>query len=96
MNLALTGIRFEYRLHGSGCGQNIGPNMRGSLAGRSLGSRDPLLKVRKTLLQLRVLRLGLLQDGDVGVGVFPEREEVLIFGAGRGGITRHRVGAGEL
>jgi hypothetical protein len=23
------------------------------------------------LLQLRVLRLGLLQDGDVGVGVFP-------------------------
>jgi hypothetical protein len=24
-------------------------------------------------LQLRVLRLGFLQDGDVGVGVFPER-----------------------
>jgi hypothetical protein len=24
------------------------------------------------LLQLRVLRLGYLQDGDVGVGVFPE------------------------
>ena len=24
------------------------------------------------LLQLRVLRLGFLQDGDVGVGVFPE------------------------
>jgi hypothetical protein len=30
------------------------------------------------LLQLRVLRLGLLQDGDVGVGVFPESEEVLV------------------
>src|ERR1700730_7535951 len=29
-------------------------------------------------LQLRVLRLGFLQDGDVGVGVFPEGEEVLI------------------
>jgi DNA-binding transcriptional MerR regulator len=28
--------------------------------------------LRETLLQLRVLRLGLLQDGDVGVGVFPE------------------------
>ena len=27
------------------------------------------------LLQLRVLRLGLLEDGDVGVGVFPEREK---------------------
>ena len=26
------------------------------------------------LLQLRVLRLGLLQDGNVGVGVFPEGE----------------------
>ena len=25
-----------------------------------------------SLLQLRVLRLGLVQDGDVGVGVFPE------------------------
>jgi hypothetical protein len=27
------------------------------------------------LLQLRVLRLGFFQDGDFGVGVFPEREE---------------------
>ena len=37
------------------------------------------------LLQLRVLGLGLLQDGDVGVGVFPEGEEILVcsfrFGA---------------
>ncbi len=32
------------------------------------------------LLQLRVLRLGFLQDGDVGVGVFPEREEILVGG----------------
>jgi hypothetical protein len=30
------------------------------------------------LLQLRVLCLGLLQDRDVGVGVFPEGEEVLV------------------
>ena len=30
------------------------------------------------LLQLRVLRLGFLQDGDVGVGVLPEGEEVLV------------------
>jgi len=30
------------------------------------------------LLQLRVLRLGLLQDGDVGVGVLPKTEKVLI------------------
>ena len=32
------------------------------------------------LLQFRVFGLGLLQDGDVGVGVFPEREEILICG----------------
>ena len=29
-------------------------------------------KIATLLLQLRVLGLGLLQDGDVGVGVFPE------------------------
>ena len=36
------------------------------------------------VLQLCVLRLGFLQDGDVGVGVFPEREEILIGGASFG------------
>jgi hypothetical protein len=34
----------------------------------------------KTLLQLGGFGFGLLQDGDVGVGVFPEGEEVLIGG----------------
>ena len=33
---------------------------------------------KRALLQLRVLGFGLLQDGDVGVGVFPEGEEVLV------------------
>jgi len=46
-------------------------------------------KIATLLLQLRVLGLGLLQDGDAGVGVFPEREE--IFGGGErpvaGGIS---------
>src|ERR1700693_5165325 len=32
------------------------------------------------LLQLRVLGLGLLQDGDAGVGVFPEGEEIFVGG----------------
>ena len=32
------------------------------------------------LLQLGVLGLGLLQDGDVGVGFFPEREEIPVLG----------------
>jgi len=34
------------------------------------------------LLQLRVLRLGLLQDRDIGVSVFPKGEKVLICSAG--------------
>ncbi len=42
-----------------------------------------------------VLRLGFLQDGDVGVGVFPEGEEVLVSGAGLGGVALERVGTGE-
>jgi hypothetical protein len=33
----------------------------------------------RRLLQLGVLRFGFLQDGDVGVGVFPQREEILIY-----------------
>ncbi len=37
------------------------------------------------LFQICVFRLGLLQDGDIGVGVFPEREEILI---GRPGFDR--------
>jgi len=32
------------------------------------------------LFQLRVLRFGLLQDGNFGVGVFPEGEEILVGG----------------
>ena len=39
------------------------------------------------LLQLRVVRLGFFQDGDVGVGVFPEGEEVLIGGAALVGVA---------
>jgi hypothetical protein len=32
------------------------------------------------LLKSRVLRLGVLQDGGVGVSVFPEREEIFVGG----------------
>ena len=57
-----------------------------SLIGRVV--RQP----RNQLLQLRVLRLSLFQNGDVGVGVFPEREEVLIGGLCLGGVTLQVVG----
>ena len=36
------------------------------------------LKLFSLLLQLRVFRLGFLQDGDVGVGIFPQRQKILI------------------
>jgi len=31
-------------------------------------------------MQLRVLGLGFFQDGDVGVGIFPEGEEIFVSG----------------
>jgi len=37
------------------------------------------------LLELCILGLGSNEDGNVGISVFPEREEVLILGAGLGG-----------
>jgi hypothetical protein len=37
-------------------------------------------KIDTLLLQLRVLGLGFLEDGDVGVGVFPEGEEIFVGG----------------
>jgi hypothetical protein len=46
-------------------------------------------------LQLRGLRLGLFQDGDVGVGLFPDRQEVLISRLGFGGVARGGIGAGD-
>ena len=39
-----------------------------------------LVMGRKALLQPRVVRFRLLVDGDVGVGVFPEREEIFVSG----------------
>jgi hypothetical protein len=46
---------------------------------------------RQKLLQLRVLGLGLLQNWDVGVGVFPEREEILPGMAGSPWLLRGRA-----
>src|ERR1019366_443559 len=57
-----------------------------AVGGEGLGSLERETKtftIRKqeetvpTSLQLRVLRLRLLQDGNIGVGVFPEGEENL-------------------
>jgi hypothetical protein len=50
---------------------------------------------QKFRLQLLVLRFGFFQDGNVGIGVFPEGEEVVVCGAGLGGVAGEGVGAGE-
>ena len=52
-------------------------------------------QARWSLLQSRVLCFGLLQDGDVGVGVFPECEEILKRGASFAGVALHSIGAGQ-
>ena len=55
-----------------------------------------LSPVHRQLLQLRVLCLGLFQDGDVGVGVFPEGKELLVAGPGFSGVARTDAGAAQL
>src|SRR5690349_13249343 len=47
---------------------------------------------RKPLLQLRVLRLGFSQDGDVRVGIFPEGEQVLVGGPTLCGVALKGIG----
>jgi hypothetical protein len=49
----------------------------------------------KPLLQLRVLRFGFCQDGDVGVGVFPKGEEILIGRLRFGSVALQNVGTGQ-
>jgi hypothetical protein len=45
-----------------------------------VGAGQALFEDRTLLLQVRVLSFGLLQDRDVGIGVFPESEEVSVDG----------------
>jgi hypothetical protein len=47
------------------------------------------------LSKLRIFCLGRDEDGNVGVGVFPEREEILIRGARLSAVALQRVGAGK-
>jgi ATP dependent DNA ligase C terminal region/Transposase C of IS166 homeodomain/zinc-finger binding domain of transposase IS66 len=38
---------------------------------------------------------GLYRDGDIRIGIFPKRQEILIGGAGFGGVALHGVSAGK-
>src|SRR6516162_2827972 len=51
---------------------------------------------RPRLLKPRVLRLGLLVDGDVSVGILPEDEKVLVGGTGLRLVAFQKIGAREL
>jgi hypothetical protein len=53
--------------------------------------RGRTLSCHGQLLQLRVLGLGLLRDGDVGVGIFPEREESLVGSVRAVGVIWERL-----
>jgi hypothetical protein len=48
------------------------------------------------LLQLRVLRFRSDEDRNIRVGIFPEREEILIGRLGLGGVALHGIGPADL
>ena len=68
-----------------------------SCSGRSGADSGSLLRTRDSahqpLLQLFVFGFGFFQDGDVGIGVFPQGEEVLIGSFRFGGVSLKRIGA---
>jgi hypothetical protein len=51
---------------------------QGSRLRQPCSDSEPL----RALMQLRVLRFGLFQDWNVGVGILPEREKLLILSFG--------------
>jgi hypothetical protein len=51
---------------------------------------------QESLFQLRVSRLGSDEDGDLRVGVLPQREEILIGSTRFGPVALRRVGATQL
>jgi hypothetical protein len=53
-------------------------------------------RIRLSLLQLRIFRLGLLKHGNVRVRVFPQREKILLRGACFERVALHRIGTSEL
>ena len=51
------------------------------------GTAQARCAAAQSLAKFRVFGLGLDEDGDVGVGVFPKSEEILIGGTGGGLVT---------
>jgi hypothetical protein len=72
------------------------PKMQTQKPGRSRSKRLRRRNLEVKSLQLGVFDFGLFEDGNVGIGVFPEGEEILIRGAGFGGVALQHIGASEL
>ena len=53
-------------------------------------------RILKELLQFGVLGLGLLEDGDLRIGIFPDRQEILVRSSAFGGIALESVGTSQL
>jgi hypothetical protein len=51
---------------------------------------------RQVLLQPRILRIVLLVDGDVGIGIFPEREEIFVGSERADAVALQSIGRKEL
>ena len=66
-------------------------NCRGRLGKEGVQSSDYVSR----LLQLGVLGFGFFQNRDVGVGVLPESEEILVGGTGGRDVSFENAGAGE-
>jgi hypothetical protein len=77
-------------------------DLKGRLGSEAILTRRSLTpSVTATVVQPLSVRepgvflFGLDQDRDVGIGVFPEFQEVLIGGAGFGHVIGNHIGAGE-
>ena len=67
-----------------------------AIGGNTRSDANKGQRIEARLLQPRTLRFGFLQDRNVGVGIFPEGEEILVCTLRLGGIACHRGGATEL
>jgi len=59
------------------------PSCAETLRFNTVSRNHRIFNITTRSLQLGVLRLGLLQDGNAWVGVFPQREEILVRDAAR-------------
>jgi len=83
--------------HATGSGRAAGSAGDPSrLAGAGSGGAAEPAAIARNLLQLGVLPLGLLHQRQIGIGGFPDCEQVLVGGAGLGLVPLRCIGAGQV